>query len=203
MPQDRVDLEKRLRLAKPTDSVKGSLFNGICAALERTYPDDGQARELVRRLRKPFWMEFADHPVAGYLNLVIEAADLLEPRFGGPVSALRAIGAVGGQAFLGSLVGKLAVRTVAHKAPIDVLSYAPAVYGPSASYGKRWFTRVSEREGIFHCRGDFLPPDYHVGVVTEGVQINGHRVRVEAKVLDLLDADYRVTWDGRPARADG
>jgi uncharacterized protein (TIGR02265 family) len=198
MPQDRVDLEKRLQRAKPTDCVKGSLFNGICAAVERMVPESPRARELVLKNRKPFWMELSDHPVASYLTLIIEAADLLEPRIGGSAPTLRAIGRAGAQAFLGSLVGRLAVRTVSSRAPIEVLSYAPAVYGPSASYGKRWFTRVSDREGIFHCRGDFLFPEYHVGVVTEGVQVNGHRVRVEAKVLDLLDADYRVVWDGQP-----
>jgi uncharacterized protein (TIGR02265 family) len=199
MPQDRRDLENRLGRAKPTDCVKGSLFNGICAAMERKMPDSAEVSALVRKYRKPFWSELSDHPVSNYLNFVIDAAELLEPRLGGgPVPALRAIGAAGGQAFLNSLVGRLAVRTVSSKAPIEVLSYAPAVYAPSANYGKRWFTRVTEREGIFHCRGDFMPPDYHVGLLPEGVQVNGHRVRVEAKILDLLDADYRVVWDGQP-----
>jgi uncharacterized protein (TIGR02265 family) len=201
MPQDRRDLENRIRRSKATDCVKGSLFNGICAAVERMLPNNPDAKELIKKYRKPFWMELSDQTVASYLNLVADTADLIELRLaGGPVAAIRAVGAMGGQAFLNSLVGRLALRTVASKAPIEVLSYAPAVYGPSANYGKRWFTRVSEREGIFHCRGDFMPPDYHVGLLPEGVQVNGHRVHVEAKVFDLLDADYRVVWDGQPPR---
>jgi uncharacterized protein (TIGR02265 family) len=198
MPQDRVDLEKRLRVIRPTDTVKGSLFNGICAALQSMAPEDPVARQLVARHRKTHWSELTDHPVADYLTLVIDAAEVLEPRFGGPVQALRAVGAVGGRAFLGSLIGRLAVRAVANQDPIDVLSHAPRLYGASASYGNRWFTRVSDRVGIFHCHRDFLPPDYHVGLVPEGAQVNGHRVQIEANVYDLLDADYRVTWDGRP-----
>jgi len=198
MPQDRVDLEKRLRVARPSDVVKGALFNGVCAAIQSLALDDPAARQLLVRHRKAHWREFTDHPVADYLNLVIDAAEVLEPRFGGAVPALRAVGAAGGRAFLASLVGRLAVRAVANRDPIDVLSHAPAVYGASASYGKRWFTRINDRTGIFHCREDFLPPDYHVGLLPEGVQVNGHRVRIEANVFDLLGADYRVTWDGSP-----
>ena len=198
MPQDRVDLEKRLAMAKATDVVKGSLFNGVCAALDKMAPDHPRTKELVAQNRKAFWEEFTDHPVSAYLQLVIDAAEVVEPRYGGAVPALRAIGAAGGRAFLSSVVGRLAVRMVGGKAPIDILSYAPAVYGPSASYGKRWFTRTSATVGTFHCRQEFLPPNYHVGLLPEGVQINGHRVTVEAQVLHLLDADYRVTWDGQP-----
>jgi uncharacterized protein (TIGR02265 family) len=198
MPQDRVDLEKRLQVAKATDVVKGSLFNGVCAELGRLAPDHPRVKEIRAQHQKAFWMEFTDHPVADYLKLVVDAAEAVEPRFGGATPALQAIGAAGGRAFLSSVVGRLAVRMVVNKAPIDILSYAPAVYGPSASYGKRWFTRVSDREGIFHCRQEFLPPAYHVGLLPEGVQTNGHKVTVEAKVLDLLDADYVVRWDGQP-----
>jgi uncharacterized protein (TIGR02265 family) len=201
MPQDRRDLESRLRRARPTDCVKGSLFNGICAAIDKALPGNPGAAELAKKYRKPFYLELSDYPVAGYLNLVIDAAELLETRLGGPVLALRAVGAAGGRSFLDSLVGRLAVRTVARKTPIEVLSYAPSVYAPSANYGKRWFTRVSEREGIFHTRGDFLPPGYHEGVLPEGCGVNGHRVQVETKIIDLLDADYRVVWDGQPPRA--
>jgi uncharacterized protein (TIGR02265 family) len=201
MPQDRRDLERRLERARPSDCVKGSLFNGICAAVERTVPPGPAVADLCKRYRKPFWLELSDHSVASYLNLIFEAADMLEARSpGGPAAALRAVGAAGGRAFLDSLVGRLAVRAVAKKTPIEVLEYAPSVYGPSATYGKRWVTRVTDREGIFHCRGDFLPPAYHLGVLPEGVGVNGHAVRVEAKVIDLLDADYRVTWDGQPPR---
>jgi uncharacterized protein (TIGR02265 family) len=199
MPQDRRDLESRIRRTRPSDCVKGSLFNGICAAVERAVPAGPALTELLQKYRKPFWLEVSDHSVASYLNLIVDAADLLEPRLtGGPTAAIRAIGAAGGRAYLDSLVGRLAVRAVANKTPIEVLSYAPSVYGPSATYGKRWFTRVSEREGLFHCRGDFLPPGYHLGVLPEGVGVNGHRVQIEVKVLDLLDADYRILWDGQP-----
>lgn len=202
MPQDRRDLDNRIRRARPSDCVKGSLFNGICSAVERTVPGSPLVTELVRKYRKPFWQELSDHSVASYLHLIMDAADILETRAAGsPSAALRAVGAAGGRAFLDSLVGRLAVRAIPNKTPIDILSYAPSVYAPSATYGKRWFTRVSEREGIFHCRGDFLPPGYHLGVLPEGCGLNGHRVQVDAKVLDLLDADYRVVWDGQPPSA--
>jgi uncharacterized protein (TIGR02265 family) len=196
MPQDRGDLEKRLAAATPKDVVKGSLINGVCATIERLAPDDPRQRELVKRYRKPLWMEFTDHPVAEFLNVASEAADLVEARYGTPAKSLQAIGAGAARAFLESVVGRLAVRMVSGKQPIDILSYGPAVYAPTTSYGKRWFTRVSDREGIFHARQEFMPPDYHLGVLPTGVQINHHAVKIEAKVLNLLDADYVVTWDG-------
>jgi uncharacterized protein (TIGR02265 family) len=178
--------------------VKGSLINGICSTLERLAPNDPRQRELVQRYRKPVWMELTSHPVAEFLTLAFDAADLVEPRFGSPAKALQAIGAGAGRAFLDSVVGRMAVLIVAGKKPIDILAYAPAVYAPTTTYGKRWFSRVSETVGIFHMRQEFMPADYHLGVLPEGVQTNHHRVIIEAEVLDLLDADYRVTWDGAP-----
>ena len=197
MPQDRVDLEKRLRLIRPTDTVKGSLFNGICAALQSMAPEDPVARQLVARHRKAHWSELADHPVADYLTLVIDAAEVLEPRFGGPVQALRAVGAVGGRAFLGSLIGRLAVRAVANQDPMTSSATPPGSTGrrpATATAG----SPASATASASSTATATSSPDYHVGLVPEGAQVNGHRVQIEANVFDLLDADYRVTWDGRP-----
>jgi uncharacterized protein (TIGR02265 family) len=201
MPQDRVDFENRIRVASPKDTVKGSFLNGICHTLEKLLPGDPRQKELVRRYRKPLWMEFTDHPVTEFLALTYDGAELVEGLFQSPALAMQSLGRGAGRGFLESVVGRIAVRLASGKDPVDILAYGPATYAPGATYGKRWFTRNGPTQGTFHMRNDFMPPDYHLGVLPEGVGINGHSTRIEARVLGLLDADYVVTWDGKPPRS--
>lgn len=200
MPVDRKDLQARLAVATEKDTVKGSLINGVCGGLERMLGAEPRAKALLARHRKPLWMEFTNHPVQEFLTLVHDAADLLEPLVGDPQRAITQVGSAAGQAFLDSVVGRVAVKLAAGKEPIDILAYGPATYAPSASYGERTFERISRTQGIFKMRREFMPPAYHLGVLPRGVQINHHRCTIEPRVLGLLDADYLVTWDGQPAR---
>ena len=147
MPQDRVDFQSRIHIASPKDTVKGSFLNGMCLTLEKLLPGDPKQKELVRRFRKPLWMEFMDHPVTEFLTLTYEGAELIESLFSTPPEAMHALGRGAGRNFLESVVGRIAVRLASGKDPVDILAYGPATYAPGASYGKRWFTAKQHHAG--------------------------------------------------------
>jgi uncharacterized protein (TIGR02265 family) len=203
VPLDRHDLDARLRLAGPAHHVKGSLFRSVCAELAKL-PDELPGRDaLIARHQKAAWQEFSSFPVGDYLELVFASAALLEPGLGGFGPALTELGARVSDAFLRSVVGRLAVMMASGKSPLDVLSYAPAAYAPTANYGKRTFERVGPHEAVLHVREDFLPPSYHLGVVRSGVSINGHHPEVELRPLGLLDCDVVVRWSEEMDRKAG
>lgn len=189
MPHDAGNLAQRIRLSTPQDTVKGALFRALLAELDRRIPADPKLPEFRKRFEKSAWREFSNFPVAEYLELVHQAADLLEPTVGGIPAAFSVIGAAVCNSFLSSAVGKLAVTMGSGKDPIALLSYAPSVYGVSASYGTRTFVRRGPDEAVLQIRRDFLPPDYHLGVIRTGLAINGHAAQVRAEPLSLLDLD--------------
>lgn len=194
MPINRTDLDARLRLAGAGHTVKGSLFRTVCLELQRLLPASAGRDALVDEHLKAPWQEFSNYPVAEYLKLVYGSAELLEARAGSYDDALSLLGFRVGDAFLKSVVGRLAVMMASGKTPLDILSYAPAVYAPTANYGKRTFVRLGPDRAVFQVREDFLPPQYHLGAVRCGVGINGHAPNVELKPLGLMDCDVVVTW---------
>ena len=194
MPHDSTDLARRLGLAKATDTIKGTVFRAVLSEIERhVAADDPRLAELRKSFAKRAWQEFSSFPIAEYLKLVYAAADLIEPKAGSPRQAMNQLGYSVTNAFLTSPIGKVATSIASGKKAVDVLSYAPGVYGVSASYGQRTFVRLSDHQAMLKIRGDFMPPDYHLGVIRCGLETFGHKVQLEVKTFGLLDADYTMT----------
>ena len=196
-----MDLTRRLGLATPDKTVKGTLFRAAFAELERQAPEHPKLAELKERHVKSAWRDFSNFPVADYLKLVYDGADLIEPKAGNPAEALAQLGGAVTMSFLNSAVGRLALTMGSGKDPIALLSYAPGVYGVSANYGQRTFVRLGATQGLLKIRNDFMPADYHFGVIRTGVKINGHTPKVELQKLGLLDVDIVVTWQADGAAA--
>lgn len=192
MPHDASELQQRIDQSTPQDTVKGSLFRSVLAELERRVPGHPRLPELKGQFGKSAWSEFSNFPVAEYLRLVYQGAELLEPNAGGFSQGLTELGAIVATAFLHSAVGKLALTMGSGKDPIALLSFAPSVYAVSANYGKRTFVRRAPDEGALQLRRDFLPAEYHLGVVQAGVRVNGHEAHVEVQPISLLDCDVVV-----------
>ena len=193
MPINAQDLAARLALATAEHTVKGAPFRSVCAELQ-SLPASAARDTLMATHKKAAWQELASFPVADYLRLAFSAAELLEPQTGSFDAALTLLGFKVADAFIKSVVGRVAVMMATGKNPLDILSYAPVTYAPVSSYGKRTFARLGPGEAVFRVREDFLPAAYHLGAIRCGMGINGHTPEVEAKTLSLLDCDVVVRW---------
>jgi uncharacterized protein (TIGR02265 family) len=200
VPHDAKDLSQRIALSTPQDTVKGSIFRSVVVELERRLPDDPRIPELRSRYVKSAWRDFSNFPVAEYLTLVYQAAELLEPLTGGFEEALTALGHGVSLAFLDSAVGKLALTMTSGRDPLAMLSYAASVYAVSASYGRRTYLRRGPHEAVLQLRRDFMPPAYHRGAVRAGVSFHGHPADVEVESFSLLDMDVLVRYPPAAAR---
>lgn len=192
MPHDAQELAQRIEQSTPEDTVKGSLFRSLLMELDRRIPDHPGLPELKNRFAKSAWRDFSNFPVGEYLTLLFLGAELLEATVGGHQEALTELGFGVSSSFLSSAVGRLALTMGSGKDPIALLSFAPAAYSVTASYGTRTFVRRGPDEGVLQLRRDFVPPAYHLGVIRAGVQVNGHDARVEVEPISLLDCDVVV-----------
>lgn len=192
------DLAMRLTHVTPADTVKGWILNGLCRAVEEHAPPGPERTALVERHRRAPWQELANVPVSEAIALIDDGRALIAPKEGGDDEALRLLGLGAGRFFLRTVVARVATTLGGGKDPIDLLSYGPTIYAPSASYGTRRFTRLSATVGRFSITREFFPPAYHQGLVRSGVCFNGHTCTIEVERAEGLDMDLLVTWDGQP-----
>jgi uncharacterized protein (TIGR02265 family) len=194
VPINQQDLDARLALASAAHTVKGAPFRSICAELQQSLPASATRDALLVTHKKAAWQELASFPVTDYLRLAFSAAALLEPQAGSFDAAMTLLGFKVSDAFLKSVVGRVAVMMASGKTPLDILAYAPATYAPVSNYGKRTFARLGPGEAVFRVREDYLPAAYHLGVIRCGMGINGHMPTVEVRSLSLLECDVVVRW---------
>ena len=71
---DRADLDQRLAVAKPTDTVLGMFFAGVVKSIEGR-GRKGLAAELRARHGAEGWHDFKGYPAAAFLRLVFDAVE--------------------------------------------------------------------------------------------------------------------------------
>lgn len=199
MPLELQELRARQERCRPSDALRGSVFRSVLEEVERRLVGDPRVAELRRRYGRSAAMDLFNYPATDWLELLWESCALLEASCGGPEEAMRLCGRAVAGSFLESVVGRLATSIGRNKGPIDLLFHAPAVYRAGANYGTRVPERIDARRGRLRVSGDFAPAAYHVGVLARGLENNGHKVDVQAKVYTLCDYDLEVHWLDAPA----
>ena len=195
MPLDRNELRARIDMTRTSHMLRGSVFRALVNEVEKHLPlEDQRLMHIRKRYDKGALADLFNYPVSDWLEVLWDAADAVEPTYGNQVNALRAMGKAVADSFLSSVVGRLAQSIGANKKPMEMLFHAPAVYASGASYGKRTPIRLDERHGLLKIREDFAPADYHVGMLQQGLSINGHKIQCKAHVYGLCEYDIEVEW---------
>jgi uncharacterized protein (TIGR02265 family) len=193
MPVDREELKQRLAATTDADRSRGLSFNRLFLLVRERLGDEAARR--CDPQGKASRVDFFSYPVADYLRIAWDAADLLEPKLGGVEAVWAALGRLTVTGFLSSALGKT-LFALAGRDPRRVVSAGPSGYKSAVSYGERKLEWLAERHARIAFRRDFMVPAYHRAVMLTALEATEARSpRVEVRVLGLLDADYDITWE--------
>ncbi len=188
------DLERRIALARPEDTVRGLIFNAVLSLAQREL-----GPEAASRLREPLFkrspVDFFSYPVVDFLRLIYSTADALAPQCGSREEALRVIGGATVEGFFRSTVGQTLTRLIGQKDPKRLFSNAPTAYATLVSYGRREYSELGERRVRLHFHGDMQPVEFHEGVLGEALKAIGCKGQAQGTPRALDEAEYVIGWE--------
>ncbi len=193
-PLSADDLEQRLSLAAPGDTIKGVLCNAALTAVSRVLDASAAATCRAASGERRF-IDFFNYPVSSFLRLSFTAAELSRSKLGGLDAAFRTLGKQAVDDFLSTAVGKT-LRFMGNKDPHRLLATLPSAYRTALNHGERHIQLASAGRCVLKMRRDFLPHAYHEGVLAALLSSLGMGVaQVLGRRVGVLDADYEITWD--------
>jgi uncharacterized protein (TIGR02265 family) len=188
-----LELERRLSLATPADTVRGMSFHTTLDVLRADMGEETVAR-CLEPLKEKSFKSFFTYPVSEYLWLQYRAAWLLSEKHGGFDNAVRRIGAGIAPGFLGSVVGK-AFMLLTKEGPRQLLNNMPVAYRAASSFGEATVHWTGPRTGVLTIKRDFLLYLNHEGGLlglfrTLGIQDG----RVSGRQIGPLDNEVEFSW---------
>ncbi|MBJ6759419.1 DUF2378 family protein [Myxococcaceae bacterium JPH2] len=187
------DLEQRIAMSRPGDTVRGLSFSAVLALVERK-----QGLEAAERLRGLLFsrppVDFFSYPVVDFLRLLYGTAETLRAHYASRDEALRACGDAIAKGFFESAVGQTLLRLIQGTDPKRIYCNAPAAYSTSVSYGERDYQPLGERKIRLHFRGDMLPLPVHEGILAAALAALGREGRVVGTALGLAEFDFVIEW---------
>lgn len=193
MPADRNDLQARLLLTQPSDTVRGFIFSSVLKLVEGHL-----GKPIAEKLRQPVSkgsiIDFLAYPAAGFLKLLYDAVDLLEPVYGSPEGAFRACGASTVSGFFDSAVGQTLLKIVGAGDPRRAFSHVSTVYSTLVSYGERSATVVGDKKIKVTFKNDMQPVHFHEGALTAALKSIHARGTVKGTALARNHSEYLIEW---------
>jgi uncharacterized protein (TIGR02265 family) len=188
------DLEQRLSLATPEDTVRGLFTHGLLKMVRSLEGEAGVERCLEACGERTF-VDFFNYPVHTHLLVVFTAARLLAPRYGGMEEALRNLGRCSARDFLNSATGK-AMTMLALGKPRNLLFALPSAYQVGLSFGTQSLVWTGLTSGRYILQRDFIPLPSHEGVVAALLETgNARDVKVRGRrTTGFLDSEYEFSW---------
>ncbi|RKH42615.1 DUF2378 family protein [Corallococcus sicarius] len=187
------DLEQRIALSRPGDTVRGLCFTAV---LQLTRKHLGQ--DTAERLRAPLLqrnpVDFFSYPAVDFLRLIAFAAEALQPAFGSYDAALRACGGAVCGTFLESTVGQTLLGFAAGSDPKRIYSNASAAYATAVSYGQREYVPLGDKRVRLHFKEDLLPVPVHEGILAGALCALQREGQVRGTELGLDETEYLIEW---------
>ncbi len=186
------ELAQRLAVVTAGDTIRGLAFNALLRVV-RERLGEGPATGL----RAPYFqrvpVDFFPYPARDFLQMLFTAADLLEPAYGSPEAALRAVGRATTDSFFQTGVG----RTLSALIGRDVarlFSSAATAYATVVTHGTREVTPLGERRLRLVFKGDMQPVPYHEGMLAAGLGVIGVQGSVRGRAIGYNSGEYLVEW---------
>ncbi|WP_338864134.1 TIGR02265 family protein [Myxococcus stipitatus] len=190
------DLDQRLALVRPDDTVRGLIFNAVLLLAEKQLGPD-----MASRLREPIFkrspVDFFSYPAVDAIRLLYSTSEALARagRYGTQEEAVRACGAAAVTGFFSSTVGQTLTRLIGKGDPKRLLSNAPTAYSTLVSYGRRDYNVVTERHVRLSFHGDMQPVQFHEGVLQEALKAIQCKGSVVGTPHGYFAADYDIVWE--------
>jgi len=191
-----LELEHRLALATPRDTMRGMFFRSVqeavlalkgTAAMEECLEECGGVRGFV---------DFFAYPAGDFLRMLRRAAWLMGGATGGFEEAMRMLGHLGTAAFLGSQAGN-AMEVLISGTPRRVVENLPMAYKVTTPAGGTCSVVFSgHTRGRVHFGRDFLPRPYVEGSLEAHLKKAGARaLRITGRLTGPLASEYELSWD--------
>lgn len=192
-PDSYGDLERRLELATPADTVRGTFFLGMLEAVRALAGEEG-ARRCVEAGDEPRFVDFFNYPVSTFLRVNDVAAWVLAPRCGGWHQAQHHLGRRAMGDMLKSAAGR-AMMLLSRGEARRLVGNLSSVYRAAVSYGERSVQWEGASRGRVLMYRDFMPCAFHEGVLLALLEdMKVRAVEVRGTRLDVLESEYLVSW---------
>lgn len=188
------ELQRRLSLTTPADSVRGLSFHTAIDAIRMDLGEEALARCLAHN-REKIYKSFFHYPVSEYLVLLYNSAWMLSEKHGGFDNAVRRISGGIAPGFLSSMVGK-AFMLLAKEGPRQLINNMPVAFRAAASFGEILVQWSGPRSGMLVTKRDFLLYLNHEGGLMglfRSVGLTG--ARVSGRQEGALDNVVEFSWE--------
>jgi uncharacterized protein (TIGR02265 family) len=194
VPESERELERRLALATPEDSVRGMFFRSVVEVM-RALGGEEAVERCLRECGERRFVDFTCYPTSSFLRLLWTAAWLLKDGYGDFEGALRALGRRGATDFFASATGR-PLQTLLGGNPNRLLDSLPMAYAvASPMNGGRCQVTSGEWTAVVLLERDFLPRPYVEGALASALKVVGAREpRVKGRYMGPLVSEYVLTW---------
>ncbi|WNG37130.1 DUF2378 family protein [Archangium violaceum] len=188
------ELERRLLLATPADTVRGMFFRSVLEVM-RELGDAVSMERCVEACGERRFVDFSCYPASTFLRLLWTASRLLGNGYGDFEGALRALGRRGATDFFASSTGR-PLQSLLMGNPKRLVDSLPMAYAVASSNGGQCSVTWEESRRVrVLFDHDFLPSAYVEGALTAALEVMGARdPRVRGRMLGPLSCEYSLTW---------
>jgi uncharacterized protein (TIGR02265 family) len=189
----RQELEHRLALCGPEDTLRGFFFHGALEEV-RGLGDPAALGRCIEAAGGDRFMTFFSYPVGALNRLLYAAAWELSEKHDGFGGALRHLGQRIAPVYLGSSAGRVLLM-MAGGEPRRLLEGLPSAYRTSVRHGVCSVQWTGPSRGLVRIQGSTLPTEYLEGAL-RGVFESSKVANVKAhgRQVSLSDTEIDVSW---------
>lgn len=187
------ELEQRLALIGPADTLHGFFFNGALGVV-RGLGDTVALNQCIQAAGSDRFRAFFSYPARSLLRLLYAAAWVLREAHGGFGASMWYLGTQVVPDYLESSAGRVLV-TLAGGGPKSMLHSLPSIYRTSVQHGSCSVRWTGSHGGIVVLEGITVPTEYLAGSmwsVFESLRMKN--VKVSGRQLSLNHSELEISW---------
>lgn len=193
-PGSREELEWRLSLIDPAETLRGVVFNSVLEVV-RQLGDENAVARCLEVAHEGRFMDYFNYPFRSLIEMTYTAAELLGDRYGSTERALWQMGYQSAVSFYSSTAGR-AVLLLSRGGPSRLLDTMPSAFHTTWKSAEVTTHLTGPRSAVLTYKCDFMPRAYTEGGLLgtfEAAKVKGFKV--VPRPLGPLDTEYLLSWD--------
>jgi uncharacterized protein (TIGR02265 family) len=189
----QAELEQRLALARPEDTLRGFFFTAALKVV-RNECDETVWRRCLEASGEGRFMAFFSYPIGSLLRLLYTAAWALNEKHGGFDAAMRHLGRQVVPDYLESSAGRL-LTMLPVGAPKLVLGNLPPAYRTTVLHGECSVRWTGANQCLLLIQGNALPAPYLEGALRSLFEsLKQKHVKVVGRQAGPLESEFSLSW---------
>jgi uncharacterized protein (TIGR02265 family) len=189
----QAELEQRLALVRPEDTLRGFFFNAALKVVRKEC-DETVLRRCLEASGEGRLMAFFSYPVGSLLRLLYTAAWALSEKHGGFDTAMRHLGRQVVPDYLESSAGRL-LTMLPVGAPKLLLGNLPPTYRTAVLHGECSVTWTGANQCVLLIQRNALPMVYFEGAL-QGVfeTLKLRQVKIVGRQAGPMESEFTLSW---------